>query len=306
MDLSVFATPEAWISLADADVFGGRAWAWTTSCSSSIRPTDRLALRSTSISDVGSALLGALVSRCIFLCFATLFGAYDRQPLFTLDPGPLYPWRGIRRSTSATWCCWLGGAYLHLQGHRRSLRDVLGLDRGKGRPRRTPRSPSSCTASALWPGGRHHHGYGPGVLHRLGHHRGGPGGPPHRHDHRGDACRYLDDGVHRHDFRLHQRSYRDEDLGTGVHYRYRLLLLALDGLGINSGIEVFDMHAEKLMVYFAMVFAVVLEVIQMRYNKNFQEWTAQKKLGSPACPWFQSAEHRHVAACRCPAPKLRS
>ena len=56
------------------------------------------------------------------------------------------------------------------------------------------------------------------------------------------------------------------------------VLLALDGLGINSGIEVFDMHAEKLMVYFAMVFAVVLEVIQMRYNKNFQEWTAQKNL----------------------------
>ena len=32
------------------------------------------------------------------------------------------------------------------------------------------------------------------------------------------------------------------------------------------------------MVYFAMVFAIVLEVIQMRYNKNYQEWTMRKNL----------------------------
>ena len=51
------------------------------------------------------------------------------------------------------------------------------------------------------------------------------------------------------------------------------VLLTLDGLGINSGVEVLDMHAEKLMVYFAMVFAFVLELIQMRYNKNFNEWS---------------------------------
>lgn len=44
------------------------------------------------------------------------------------------------------------------------------------------------------------------------------------------------------------------------------VLLVLDGLGINSGMVVLDMHAEKLMVYFAMVFAFALELIQMRYN----------------------------------------
>ena len=49
-------------------------------------------------------------------------------------------------------------------------------------------------------------------------------------------------------------------------------LLALDGLGINSGVEVLDMHAEKLMVYFAMVFAFILELIQMRYDKNYNEY----------------------------------
>ena len=56
------------------------------------------------------------------------------------------------------------------------------------------------------------------------------------------------------------------------------VLLVLDGFGLNSGIEVLDMHAEKLMVYFAMVFAIILEVLQMRYTKNFREWTAKKNL----------------------------
>jgi len=56
------------------------------------------------------------------------------------------------------------------------------------------------------------------------------------------------------------------------------VLLILDSLGINSGIEILDMHAEKLMVYFAMVFSIVLELIQMRYTKNFREWTAKKNL----------------------------
>ncbi len=56
------------------------------------------------------------------------------------------------------------------------------------------------------------------------------------------------------------------------------VLLVLDGLGINSGIEVLDMHGEKLMVYFAMVFSVCLTLLQMRYKLNFQKWTAKKNL----------------------------
>ena len=56
------------------------------------------------------------------------------------------------------------------------------------------------------------------------------------------------------------------------------VLLVLDSLHINSGIEVLGMHGEKLMIYFAMVFAIVLELIQMRYTKNYREWTAKKNL----------------------------
>ena len=55
-------------------------------------------------------------------------------------------------------------------------------------------------------------------------------------------------------------------------------LLVLDGLGINSGIEVLDMHAESSWCTSLWCFAIVLEVTQMRYNKNYQEWTMRKNL----------------------------
>ena len=50
------------------------------------------------------------------------------------------------------------------------------------------------------------------------------------------------------------------------------VLLVLDSAGIHTSIEVLDMHMEKLMVYFAMIFAVVLELIQMRFNTNLTAW----------------------------------
>lgn len=49
-------------------------------------------------------------------------------------------------------------------------------------------------------------------------------------------------------------------------------LLAFDGLGIHSGVEILEMSMEKLMVYFAMVFAFLLELVQMAYNKSFNTW----------------------------------
>ncbi len=53
------------------------------------------------------------------------------------------------------------------------------------------------------------------------------------------------------------------------------ILLVLDSLGINSGIEVLDMHMEKLMVYFAMLFSVIMELIQIRYKTNLDRWKAK-------------------------------
>lgn len=54
------------------------------------------------------------------------------------------------------------------------------------------------------------------------------------------------------------------------------VLLVLDSAGIHTGIEVLDMHMEKLMVYFAMVFAFVLELIQMKFNSNLAAWKREK------------------------------
>lgn len=53
------------------------------------------------------------------------------------------------------------------------------------------------------------------------------------------------------------------------------ILLVLDSAGIHTSIEVLDMHMEKLMVYFAMIFAVVLEFIQMAFNSRLNAWKKQ-------------------------------
>lgn len=50
------------------------------------------------------------------------------------------------------------------------------------------------------------------------------------------------------------------------------LLLVLDSLGINSGIDVLDMHMEKLLAYFAMLFSVVMEFIQITYKNRLIAW----------------------------------
>lgn len=52
------------------------------------------------------------------------------------------------------------------------------------------------------------------------------------------------------------------------------ILLVLDSVGISSGEEnhIVGMPFEKLMVYFAMVFAFILELIQMAFNKNYSTW----------------------------------
>lgn len=60
------------------------------------------------------------------------------------------------------------------------------------------------------------------------------------------------------------------------------VLLLLDSLGINSGIEVLDMHMEKLMVYFAMLFSVILEFIQIRWKSNLVKWQDEHGIVSQA------------------------
>ena len=56
------------------------------------------------------------------------------------------------------------------------------------------------------------------------------------------------------------------------------IMLVLESFGITTGIEVLDMHLEKVIMYFAMLFAVILELIQMRYNGNMQKYADENGL----------------------------
>ena len=53
-------------------------------------------------------------------------------------------------------------------------------------------------------------------------------------------------------------------------------LLVMDSIGFHTGIELIHMPLEKLIVYFAMVFCIVLELIQMRYNANYYAWRKER------------------------------
>ena len=52
------------------------------------------------------------------------------------------------------------------------------------------------------------------------------------------------------------------------------VLLVLDAIGIGTGIEVeaLGMHLEKLLVYFAMVFSVLIALLIIRYNSNLKKY----------------------------------
>ncbi|MDR2715297.1 MAG: TerC family protein [Coriobacteriaceae bacterium] len=77
------------------------------------------------------------------------------------------------------------------------------------------------------------------------------------------------------------------------------ILLVLDSMGLHSGIEVMDMAAEKLMVYFAMLFALVIELIQMGYHTNYTKWVCRADL-QPAADDAQEPDA--AVAGEAPAP----
>lgn len=267
MDLSVFATPEAWISLVTLMfleiVLGVDNLVFI------VLTTDRLPPEKQHICR-RLGLLGALVSRCIFLCFAS-FLVHMTNKLFTI-PG-LYL-NGAEFGLSVRdLVLLLGGLYLIYKGIA-ELRDVLNLTEekeGQGdaeKPRKTIGLVGAVATimvmdvvfsidSVITAVGLANHLIVMIIAVMLA----------------VILMMVFIDTIS--DF---INAHTEMKILALVFITVIGVLLALDGLGINSGIEVLDMHAEKLMVYFAMVFAVVLEVIQMRYNKNFQEWTAQKNL----------------------------
>ena len=50
------------------------------------------------------------------------------------------------------------------------------------------------------------------------------------------------------------------------------VLLVIDSLGFHTGVEFMEIGAEKIMVYFAMIFSIVIQLICMKFNKSLGEW----------------------------------
>lgn len=71
------------------------------------------------------------------------------------------------------------------------------------------------------------------------------------------------------------------------------LLLVFDGLHIHSSIEILDMHVEKLMVYFAMLFSIILEAIQIKYHKNKAQWIAEQNAEIARSKSINSEKHNN-------------
>ena len=55
------------------------------------------------------------------------------------------------------------------------------------------------------------------------------------------------------------------------------ILLIVDGAGFHTGIELLGMGLEKLMVYFAMVFSAIVVFIQLAYKKNYEQFVEETK-----------------------------
>ena len=268
MDFSIFATPEAWISLLTLMflevVLGVDNIVFISITTNRLAPEHQHIGRKL-------GLLGAMISRCIFLCFASYL-VHMTKPLFTLDLGFFQHAFNVRDLVLLA-----GGSYLIYKGIE-ELRDVLALTEEKAA-----------------------HSEEHKQLHRIG---------------LGQAITTIMvmDLVFSIDSVITAVGLANQLLimifavmlaiilmmvfidpisdFINAHAEMKMLalcfitviglLLFLDGLGIHSNIEVFDMHVEKLMVYFAMVFSVIICILIIRRNQNYANW--QKELAEKGLP----------------------
>ena len=258
MDLSIFASPEAWISLVSLiflEIVLGVDNLVFISITTNRLPEDK--------QHIGRklGLAGALVMRIIFLCFAS-FLVHMTTPLFTIDLGPYAHGFSVRDLVLL-----VGGGYLIYKGIA-ELRDTLKLTELKA---------EHCEEHK--------------ALHRIA--------LP-----QAVGTIMVMDLVFSIDSVITAVGMADHliimiiavmlavflmmafidpisDFING-HPEMKMLaltfivaigaLLVIDSAGFHTGIELLHMPLEKLMVYFAMVFCIVLEVVQMRYNKNLAAW----------------------------------
>ena len=262
MDLSIFLTAEAWISLVTLIfleiVLGVDNLVFITIT------TDRLPVEKQHIGR-RAGLLGALIMRIIFLCFASYL-VHLTTPLFTLDIGIYAHGFSVRDLVLL-----LGGAYLIYKGIS-ELCSVLACSELKAEASEEHRNARQLTlvqavATIM-------------VM---------------------DLVFSIDSVITAVGLASHliimilavmiavilMMVFIDPIANfINGHPEMKILalvfivaigvLLVLDSLGLHTDIELLDMHIEKLMVYFAMIFSIILELIQMRYNANVARWRASE------------------------------
>ncbi|MEY8562185.1 TerC family protein [Eggerthellaceae bacterium 3-80] len=263
MDFSIFTTPEAWISLLTL-IFLEIVLGVDNLVFISIT-TNRLPIEKQHIGRK-LGLAGALVMRILFLCFASYL-VHMTTPLFTIDLGFFSHGFSVRDIVMLA-----GGAYLIYKGVE-ELRSVLKLTEIKAEHSEEHKSLHMITLPQAV-----------GTIMVM------------------DLVFSIDSVITAVGLANHliimilavmiavilMMIFIDpiSDFING-HPEMKILalcfitvigvLLVLDSAGINSGIEVLDMHMEKLMVYFSMVFAFVLELIQMRFNSNLSAYERERK-----------------------------
>ena len=261
-DLSIFATPEAWISLITLiflEIVLGIDNLVFISITTNRLPEEKR--------HIGRklGLAGALVMRVLFLCFASYL-VHMTDPLFTLDLGPYQHGFSVRDIVLL-----LGGAYLIYKGITEVI-DMLKLTEVKAE-----------------------HSEEHKALHMIG--------LP-----QAVGTIMVMDIVFSIDSVITAVGMADhliimiiavmlavfmmmvfiDPISNFIngHPEMKMLaltfivaigcLLAIDACGFHTGIEMLHMPLEKIMVYFAMVFCIVLELIQMRYNYAFKAYLAER------------------------------
>ncbi|MEC4175853.1 TerC family protein [Adlercreutzia sp. R7] len=261
MDLSIFATPEAWISLLTLiflEIVLGVDNLVFISITTNRLPAEK--------QHIGRklGLAGALVMRILFLCFASYL-VHMTTPLFSIDVGFFAHGFSVRDIVML-----VGGGYLIYKGIR-ELVDVLALTEIKAQ---TSEAHKALHAIGL--------PQAVGTIMVM------------------DLVFSIDSVITAVGLAEHLiimilavmiavilmmvfidpisnfiNSHPEMKILALVFIAAIGVLLVLDSAGITTGIEVLDMHLEKIMVYFAMIFAVVLELVQMRFNTNLTAWKKQ-------------------------------
>lgn len=72
------------------------------------------------------------------------------------------------------------------------------------------------------------------------------------------------------------------------------ILLIVDGAGFHTGIELLGMGLEKLLVYFAMVFSAIVVFIQLAYKKNYEQFVEETR-NCAACDAVDGADDANSA-----------